>query len=58
MFWLGAVDPKKIKESQQVGTELPSLHSALFAPLPEPAIKTGIQVMTAAALDLFAGKTE
>jgi hippurate hydrolase len=58
MFWLGAVDPKKIKESQQAGTELPSLHSALFAPLPEPAIKTGIQAMTAAVLDLFAGKTK
>ncbi len=56
MFWLGAVDPQKIAESQKTGKGLPSLHSAAFAPLPEPAIKTGIQAMTAAALDLLSGK--
>jgi hippurate hydrolase len=32
---------------------LPSLHSALFAPLPEPALRTGIKAMTSAALDLM-----
>jgi hippurate hydrolase len=58
MFWLGAVDPKKIQESQQAGKGLPSLHSAIFAPLPEPAIKTGIQAMTAAVLDLFSGNSK
>ena len=58
MLWLGAVDPKKLEESQKSGKELPSLHSGLFAPLPEPAIKTGIQAMTAAALDLFSGKSK
>jgi hippurate hydrolase len=56
MLWLGAVDPKKITESEQTGKALPSLHSSSFAPLPEPAIKTGIQAMTAAAMDLFLGK--
>jgi amidohydrolase len=58
MLWLGAVDPKKIAESRQTGKELPSLHSSSFAPLPEPAIKTGIQAMTAAAIDLFSGKNK
>lgn len=58
MLWLGAVDPQKIAESQQTGEELPSLHSGLFAPLPEPAIKTGIHAMTAAAIDLFSGKNK
>jgi hippurate hydrolase len=56
MFWLGAADPKKIAESQKSGKELPSLHSSSFAPLPEPAIKTGVQAMTGAALELFARK--
>jgi hippurate hydrolase len=57
MLWLGAVDPKIIAESQKTGKELPSLHSSAFAPLPEPAIKTGVQAMTAAALELFTSKS-
>lgn len=53
MFWLGAVDPVKIKEAEAKGTSLPSLHSPSFAPLPEPTIKTGIKAMSAAALELL-----
>jgi len=49
MFWLGAVDPAKMK----TGERLPSLHSPLFAPAPEPTIRTGIRAMTAAVLDLM-----
>jgi hypothetical protein len=32
---------------------LPSLHSALFAPLPEPTLRTGIKAMTSAVLELM-----
>jgi amidohydrolase len=53
MFWLGAVDPVKIKEAQEKGTRLPTLHSSEFAPLPEPAIRTGVKAMTAAVLGLM-----
>ena len=53
MFWLGAVDPEKIKEAQKKGTRLPSLHSSEFAPLPEPAIRTGVKAMTSAVMDLL-----
>jgi len=53
MFWLGAVDPAKWKEAQEKGTRLPSLHSSEFAPLPEPAIRTGVKAMTAAAMELL-----
>jgi amidohydrolase len=53
MFWLGAVDPAKIKDAQEKGTRLPSLHSSEFAPLPEPAIRTGVQAMTSAVMDLL-----
>ncbi|HTD87291.1 MAG TPA: amidohydrolase [Candidatus Binatia bacterium] len=53
MFWLGATDPVKFAESKKNGTPLPFLHSPLFAPLPEPTIRTGIIAMTAAVLDLM-----
>ncbi|MEM9834086.1 MAG: amidohydrolase [Bacteroidota bacterium] len=53
MFWLGAVDPQKVKEAEETGTKLPSLHSPFYAPMPEPTIKTGIRAMSAAALDLL-----
>ena len=53
MFWLGAVDPEKIKEAQEKGMRLPSLHSSEFAPLPEPAIRTGVKAMTSAVMDLL-----
>lgn len=52
-FTLGAVDPEKVKRSKETGTPLPSLHSALFAPLPEPTLRTGIKAMTAAVLELM-----
>jgi amidohydrolase len=53
MFWLGAVDPAKIKDAEEKGTRLPSLHSSEFAPLPEPAIRTGVKAMTTVVMDLL-----
>ncbi len=53
MFWLGAVDPMKVKQSHEGGAPLPSLHSALFAPLPEPTLRTGVKAMTSAVLELM-----
>ena len=53
MFRLGALAPETIAAAERNGTPLPSLHSAKFAPVPEPAIKTGVTAMTAAALDLL-----
>ncbi len=53
MFWLGAVEPDRVKASQQSKESLPSLHSPFFRPAPEPTIKTGITAMTAAALELI-----
>jgi hippurate hydrolase len=52
-FSLGAVDPAKVKQSKETGTPLPSLHSALFQPLPEPTLRTGIKAMTSAVLELM-----
>lgn len=53
MFALGSVEPARFEESQRTGKPLPSLHSALYAPVPEPTIKTGLLTMTAAVLDLM-----
>jgi len=53
MLWLGAADPEKLKDSHHTGKPLPSLHSSLFAPLPEPAIRTGVMAMTSSVLELM-----
>jgi len=53
MYWLGAADAAKLAESRKTGVPLPSLHSALFAPVYAPAIKTGVAAMTAMAMDLL-----
>lgn len=53
MFWLGAVDPARIKDAQEKGTRLPSLHSSEFMPLPEPTIRTGVKGMTSVVMDLL-----
>jgi hippurate hydrolase len=53
IFWLGAYDPAKVAESERTGKALPSPHSPLFAPLPEPALRTGVTAMTDAALALL-----
>jgi hippurate hydrolase len=56
MFRLGATNPKRFEEAQKSGETLPSLHSSLFAPDAEPAIKTGVQAEVATLLDLLAGR--
>ena len=53
LFTLGAVDPVKVKVSRETRTSLPSLHSPLFQPLPEPTLRTGIKAMTSAVLELM-----
>jgi amidohydrolase len=55
MFWLGAADPQQFRTSLETGVPLPSHHSPLFAPLPEPTIRTGVKALSAAVLDLLAG---
>ena len=53
IFWLGAYDPAKVADSEKTGKPLPSPHSPLFAPLPEPTLRTGVTAMTDAALELL-----
>jgi hippurate hydrolase len=56
IFWIGGTDPAKIAEAQRTGAPLPSNHSPLWAPVPEPVIKTAVTAMSAAVLDLLAKK--
>jgi len=53
MFWLGAIEPAKVAASKKSGKPLPSLHSSLFEPLPEPTLRTGVKAMTSAVLELM-----
>ncbi|MEP6707877.1 MAG: amidohydrolase, partial [Pyrinomonadaceae bacterium] len=53
MFWLGAVEPAKVRQSNETGKPLPSLHSALFVPEPEATLRTGVKAMTSAVLELM-----
>src|SRR6266436_1751474 len=46
MFWLGAIEQSRVVASRKSGKPLPSLHSSLFEPLPEPTLRTGIKAMT------------
>jgi hippurate hydrolase len=57
MWWVGATDPAKFTESERTGIPVPSNHSATFAPIPEPTLKTCVTSMTAAVLELMGGKS-
>jgi amidohydrolase len=53
MLRVGAIDADRIANSQKTGVSLPSLHSALFWPVPEPTIRTGVKAMTLAVMELM-----
>lgn len=56
MFRLGTVDSARMAAAAKGGPPLPSLHSALYWPVPDTTIETGVKAMTAAVLELMAGK--
>ena len=58
LWWVGATDPAKFAESERTGVPVPSNHSATFAPIPEPTLKTCVTSMTAAVLELMGNKSE
>jgi len=54
LYFLGTVAPDRIAEAnKEGGAPLPSLHSDLFYPVPEPSIKTGVLTMSLAVLNLL-----
>lgn len=56
LYWLGTIKQETYDEAQSTGLQLPPLHSSLYAPIPEPSIKTGIKTMSKAVLDLLGEK--
>ena len=53
MFGLGAMDAGKLAEARAAGKSLPGPHNALFQPVPEPTLRTGVTAMTSAAIALL-----
>jgi hippurate hydrolase len=54
MYFLGTVAPERYAESLKPGGKpLPSMHSDLYAPVPEPSIRTGVLTMSMAVLNLM-----
>ncbi|MFN0022624.1 MAG: amidohydrolase [Parvularculaceae bacterium] len=54
IWWVGGVDPAAWRAAQDgAAPSPPANHSPQFAPQPEPTLKTGVQAMTAAALELL-----
>jgi hippurate hydrolase len=54
LFWgLGGIDPKVVADYRAKGQEPPGNHTPQFAPTPEPAIKTGVEAMTLAVLNVL-----
>jgi amidohydrolase len=54
-FRLGVADPEKLRQAKAAGKELPSNHSPLFAPVAEPALRTGITAEVVVLRDLLNG---
>jgi amidohydrolase len=53
MFQLGTLPPERVAEGKREGGKpLPSLHSDIYYPIPEPSMKTGILAMSTAILNL------
>jgi len=53
IIWLGASDPQKVKAYRETGASIPGLHSALFAPIPEPTLRTGVKATASAVMELL-----
>ncbi len=57
-FSLGGADPEKFAAAKAAGTQLPSNHSALFAPDADPALHAGIEAEVAVLRNLLNASPE
>ncbi|MBI1685113.1 amidohydrolase [Caulobacter hibisci] len=51
-FMIGGFDPKAVEEAKAAGKPMPVNHSPFFAPIPEPTIRTGVEAMTLAVMNV------
>jgi len=52
-FSIGGLDPARLAEAHAKGEPVAANHSPFFAPVPEPSIRTGVEAMTLAVLDVL-----
>lgn len=52
-FFIGGMDPKAVAQAKAEGKSMPSNHSPFFAPVPEPTIRTGVEAMSLAVLNVL-----
>jgi hippurate hydrolase len=52
-YFVGTMPPERVSAAEKGGEPLPSLHSDLYYPIPEPTIRTGVLTMSCAVLDLM-----
>jgi hippurate hydrolase len=52
-FQIGIYDPARVAAAAAGGPPLPVNHSPLYAPVPEPTIRTGVEAMTLAVLGVL-----
>ena len=52
-FNIGALVPTKVAAARAGGPAVPVNHSPLFAPVPEPTIRTGVEAMTLAVMNVM-----
>ena len=53
-FNIGVYDPARVEAAKAGGPPLPINHSPQFAPVPEPTIRTGVEAMTLAVMNVMA----
>jgi hippurate hydrolase len=51
-FEIGIYEPSRVEAARNGGPAVPFNHSPLYAPVPEPTIRTGVKAMTLAVLDV------
>ena len=51
-FGIGGYDPAEIAKAKAEGRQVPTNHSPFFAPTPQPTIRTGVEAMTLAILNV------
>jgi len=56
MYFIGTMPPERVLAASKGGPPLPSLHSDLYYPVPEPSIRIGVLTMSSAVINLMEKK--
>ena len=52
MWFLGTIDRERLARAEKEGKSLPSMHSPLYYPNPEPSVRVGVTSLTLGVLNL------